>query len=73
MGLLNVREYPEKQNAKVTVTTAYPGASAELVKGFITTPIERALSSAGGIDYVTSTSIQGADSRFKTVAASAVL
>ena len=59
MGLLNVREYPETQNAKVTVSTAYPGASAELVKGFITTPIERALSSASGIDYVTSTSIQG--------------
>ena len=57
--LLTVREYPETQNAKVTVTTAYPGASADLVKGFITTPIEREVASANGIDYLESSSIQG--------------
>ncbi|MDZ7713025.1 MAG: efflux RND transporter permease subunit [Rhodovibrio sp.] len=60
IGLLDLREYPATENATVTVTTAYPGASADLVKGFITTPIERAIASANGIDYVTSTSIQGA-------------
>ncbi len=57
--LLNVREYPEAKNAQVTVTVAYPGASANLVKGFITTPIERAVASANGIDYLESSSIQG--------------
>ena len=57
--LLNVREYPETQNAQVTVTTAYPGASAELVKGFITTPLEREIASADGIDYLESSSTQG--------------
>jgi len=59
LDLLNVREYPETQNAVVTVSTAYPGASADLVKGFITTPLERAISSANGIDYVSSSSFQG--------------
>jgi len=57
--LLNVREYPEARNAEVTITVAYPGASANLVKGFITTPIERAVASANGIDYLESSSIQG--------------
>ena len=40
---LNVRQYPRSENAVVTVTTVYVGASAELIRGFITTPIERAL------------------------------
>jgi len=57
--LLTVREYPETQNAQVTVTTAYPGASADLVKGFITTPVEREVASANGIDYLESSSVQG--------------
>ncbi|MBI5768990.1 MAG: efflux RND transporter permease subunit [Verrucomicrobia bacterium] len=53
---LNVRQYPETKNAVVTVTTAYPGASADLVRGFITTPLEREIASADGIDYVESVS-----------------
>lgn len=56
---LTVREYPQTSNAQVTVTTAYPGASAELVKGFITTPLESAIAEANGIDYLESTSVQG--------------
>ncbi len=53
---LNIRQYPETKNAVVTVSTTYPGASAELVRGFVTTPLEREIASADGIDYVQSTS-----------------
>ena len=49
---LNVRQYPRSDIASVTVTTAYVGASAELVRGFITTPLERAIAAADGIDYL---------------------
>ena len=56
---LTVRQYPKNENAVITITTAYIGADADLVKGFITTPIERAISAANGIDYIESTSIQG--------------
>ena len=56
---LNVRQYPRSENSVVTVTTVYLGASAELVRGFITTPLERAISAADGIDYVQSESKQG--------------
>ena len=56
---LSIRQYPRNDNAVVTVTTAYIGASAELVRGFITTPLERALSGADGIDYIQSSSTQG--------------
>ncbi len=56
---LNVRQYPRSDNAVVTVTTVYVGASAELVRGFITTPMERAIAAADGIDYLESQSIQG--------------
>lgn len=56
---LPVRQYPFTQNATVTVTTAYIGADPALVAGFITTPIENALSQANGIEYITSTSLQG--------------
>ncbi|MFA6499341.1 MAG: efflux RND transporter permease subunit, partial [Desulfurivibrionaceae bacterium] len=48
---LNVRQYPKSENASVTVTTVYIGANAELVRGFITTPLERAIAAADGIDY----------------------
>lgn len=51
-----IRQYPETNNAVVTVTTNYPGASADLVRGFITTPLEREIASADGIDYVESVS-----------------
>ena len=43
----------------VNVTTVYPGASADLIQGFITTPIEQAVASAEGVDYITSSSVQG--------------
>jgi len=56
---LNVRQYPRSDNAAVTVTTVYVGASAELVRGFITTPLERAIAAADGIDYIASQSRQG--------------
>jgi multidrug efflux pump len=55
---LVVRQYPETKNAVVTVSVAYPGANAELVRGFVTTPLEREIASADGIDYVESVSRQ---------------
>lgn len=56
---LNVRQYPRSDLAVVKITTAYVGASAELVRGFITTPLERVIASADGIDYLESSSVQG--------------
>ncbi|WP_018416333.1 efflux RND transporter permease subunit [Teredinibacter turnerae] len=56
---LTVRQYPRNDNAVITVNTAYIGANAELVRGFITTPLERAISGADGIDYINSSSTQG--------------
>ena len=56
---LNVRQYPRSENAVVTVTTVYVGANAELIRGFITTPLERAIAAADGIDYIQSQSSQG--------------
>ena len=59
MGLLPVLQFPYTQNAVVTVATAYPGADANLVASFITTPLENAVAQANGIDYMTSSSVQG--------------
>ena len=59
MRTLNVRQYPRSENAAVTVTTVYVGANAELIRGFITTPLERAIAAADGIDYIESQSSQG--------------
>lgn len=56
---MQIRQYPRMDNTVITVTTAYPGADAELIAGFITTPLENAVASAEGIDYITSTSTQG--------------
>ncbi len=56
---LQIRQYPRLYNTTISVTTAYPGASPDLIQGFITTPIEQAVATAEGIDYLTSTSIQG--------------
>jgi len=56
---LEVRQYPETRNTVVTVTTSYPGASSELIKGFITTPLQQAIAEAEGIDYLFSRSLQG--------------
>lgn len=57
---LNVRQYPELQNATITVTTPYVGADADLIQGFITSPLEREVATADGIDYIVSTSVGGA-------------
>ncbi len=55
---LSVRQYPRSDIAVINVTTAYIGANADLVRGFITTPLERVLASADGIDYIESSSAQ---------------
>src|SRR5213596_630937 len=59
LGGLNVRQYPRSDIASVTINTVYVGADAELVRGFITTPLERAIAAADGIDYIQSQSTQG--------------
>lgn len=59
IGALEVRQYPETKNTVVTVTTPYPGASSDLIKGFITTPLQQAIAEADGIDFMFSRSIQG--------------
>src|SRR5512135_429000 len=56
---LNVRQYPRSENAAVTVTTVYIGAGSELVRGFVTSPLERAIAAADGIDYMESQSSLG--------------
>lgn len=55
---LPLRQFPEMKNTVITVMTTYPGASADLMQGFITSPIQKAISTAEGIDYLTSQSIQ---------------
>jgi len=59
IGLLEVREYPRTERAVVTVSTAYPGADADLVQSFITAPLQRAIAEANGLDYVQAQSRQG--------------
>src|SRR5215468_5844085 len=56
---LSVRQYPRSDIAIVRVSTVYVGANADLVRGFITTPLERVIASADGIDYMESSSAQG--------------
>src|SRR6201997_1952446 len=56
---LSVRQYPRSDIAVVQVSTVYTGANADLVRGFITTPLERVIASADGIDYMESSSAQG--------------
>ena len=53
---LNIRQYPRSDIAVVTVSTVYVGASADLIRGFITTPLEREIASVDGIDYMESSS-----------------
>lgn len=55
---LTIRQYPQMENALITVTTAYPGANAETIQGYITQPLQQSLASAEGIDYMTSVSRQ---------------
>jgi multidrug efflux pump len=56
---MEIREYPVLASTKVTVTTAYPGASSELIQGFITQPLQQAIAEAKGIDFLSSSSMQG--------------
>ena len=55
---LQIRQFPQTSNTTITVTTTYPGAAADVIKGFITTPIEQAVASAEGIDTLVSSSQQ---------------
>ncbi|MDT8878180.1 efflux RND transporter permease subunit [Halomonas saccharevitans] len=57
---MEVRQYPALESTVITVTTSYPGASSELVQGFVTTPLQQAIAEANGIDFIESSSIQGA-------------
>ena len=57
--VLELREFPEISNTVVSVTTVYPGASSELIQGFITTPLQQAIAEASGIDFLVSRSSQG--------------
>ncbi len=59
IGSLSIRQYPRSDIAIVRVSTIYVGADADLVRGFITTPLERVIASADGIDYLESSSAQG--------------
>ena len=51
---LSLREYPEVEKSVIYVQTVYPGASASTVQGFVTTPLQRRIASAKGVEYVTS-------------------
>jgi multidrug efflux pump len=55
---LQIRQFPQMSNTTITITTIYPGANADLIKGFITTPLEQAVASAEGIDTLVSNSQQ---------------
>ncbi|MFW3895585.1 MexW/MexI family multidrug efflux RND transporter permease subunit [Pseudomonas bharatica] len=59
LGKLPIRQYPLLESSTITITTEYPGASAELMQGFVTQPITQAVSSVEGIDYLASSSVQG--------------
>lgn len=58
ISTLQIRQYPELTNTVITITTAYPGATADLMQGFVTNPIQRSVASAAGVEYITSTSQQ---------------
>jgi multidrug efflux pump len=60
MKTINIRQYPRSDIASIQISTVYVGADAELVRGFITTPLERAIAAADGIDYIQSQSQQSA-------------
>jgi multidrug efflux pump len=59
LSSLPVQQYPQIESSSVVITTVYTGASAETVRGFLTTPIERAVSAISGVDYLESTSRAG--------------
>src|SRR5262245_15100003 len=62
MRSMQIRQYPEVEETVITVATAYPGASADVIEGFITSPIAKAVSSTENIDYVMAASQQGSSS-----------
>jgi multidrug efflux pump len=57
VGTLPVQQFPQTENATITITTTYPGAAPDTVAGFVTTPIEQAVAQVNGIDYMTSQSL----------------
>jgi len=57
---LPVQQFPKLESTSINITTVYIGASAETIRGFLTTPIEKAVSSIAGVDYITSSSVAGA-------------
>jgi multidrug efflux pump len=59
ISTVTVRQYPRSENATITIRTVYVGASADLVRGFVTTPLERSVAAADGIDYIESQSSLG--------------
>lgn len=59
LSLINVRQYPNMQSATIAVTTSYPGATQEVMQGFVTIPIAQSIATANGIEYLTSSSSQG--------------
>ncbi|CAM3943038.1 MexW/MexI family multidrug efflux RND transporter permease subunit [Xenorhabdus thuongxuanensis] len=59
LSKLPIRQYPQLESSTITVTTEYPGASSDLIQGFITQPISQAISSIEGLDYLSSSSVQG--------------
>ncbi len=59
---LPVRQYPKIDDTQITVRTSYPGATAELMQGFVTVPLQQAIAGAQGIDYLTATSSTGVSS-----------
>jgi multidrug efflux pump len=56
---MSIRQYPKVDETVITITTLYPGASADVIQGFITSTIAKSVSSAEGVDYVASTSALG--------------
>lgn len=56
---LPVRQFPKMENTVISINTAYPGANADIMQGFVTTPLEKSIASAEGLDYMTSSSYQG--------------
>lgn len=67
VGSLPVNQYPQTQNALVTITTVYYGADPETIAGFITQPLETAIAQSQGIDYLSSTSISGVSTIIATL------
>ncbi len=57
-----IRQFPKVETSVISINTFYPGASADLMKGFVTTPIEQSIASAEGIDYITASSGQSSSS-----------